>query len=200
MWWSCGFYFVTFILFCIWTWCDPLQGGFVHYGEVRNDFVMVKGCVVGTKKRVLTLRKVRTLERLFYFCTCFWTVTTNAALLKWSNVPNLCFGYSSLCWCRPAVVPWRRSTSSSSTPPPSLVTAASRPLRKRRRLWWDLVLKSLTSSDLSALSCWGCDFAYVLVKSLTTRLPKSNVYRGCALFVTWFSPSVWTLGSIPVPQ
>lgn len=32
-------------------------GGFPHYGEVRNDFVMLKGCVVGTKKRVLTLRK-----------------------------------------------------------------------------------------------------------------------------------------------
>ncbi|RAM39415.1 50S ribosomal protein L3, partial [Enterobacter hormaechei] len=27
------------------------------YGEVTNDFLMVKGCVVGTKKRVLTLRK-----------------------------------------------------------------------------------------------------------------------------------------------
>ena len=26
-------------------------------GEVTNDFVMLKGCVVGTKKRVLTLRK-----------------------------------------------------------------------------------------------------------------------------------------------
>ncbi|XP_034394874.1 60S ribosomal protein L3-like [Cyclopterus lumpus] len=35
---------------------NPL-GGFVHYGNVTNDFVMVKGCVVGTKKRVLTLRK-----------------------------------------------------------------------------------------------------------------------------------------------
>uniref|UniRef100_A0A5F9CSJ4 60S ribosomal protein L3 n=1 Tax=Oryctolagus cuniculus TaxID=9986 RepID=A0A5F9CSJ4_RABIT len=35
---------------------NPL-GGFVHYGEVTNDFVMLKGCVVGTKKRVLTLRK-----------------------------------------------------------------------------------------------------------------------------------------------
>lgn len=34
------------------------MGGFPHYGEVRNDFVMVKGCVVGPKKRVLTLRKV----------------------------------------------------------------------------------------------------------------------------------------------
>ncbi|TNN66130.1 60S ribosomal protein L3-like [Liparis tanakae] len=33
------------------------MGGFPHYGEVKNDFVMVKGCVVGTKKRVLTLRK-----------------------------------------------------------------------------------------------------------------------------------------------
>jgi large subunit ribosomal protein L3e len=32
-------------------------GGFVHYGQVLNDYVMVKGCVVGPKKRVLTLRK-----------------------------------------------------------------------------------------------------------------------------------------------
>ncbi|XP_040918811.1 60S ribosomal protein L3-like [Toxotes jaculatrix] len=33
------------------------MGGFPHYGEVNNDFVMVKGCVVGAKKRILTLRK-----------------------------------------------------------------------------------------------------------------------------------------------
>uniref|UniRef100_A0A8C6XJT7 Ribosomal protein L3 like n=1 Tax=Naja naja TaxID=35670 RepID=A0A8C6XJT7_NAJNA len=32
-------------------------GGFPQYGEVNNDFVMVKGCVLGTRKRVLTLRK-----------------------------------------------------------------------------------------------------------------------------------------------
>ena len=35
-----------------------IQGGFPRYGEVRNDFLMIKGCVVGPKKRVLTLRKV----------------------------------------------------------------------------------------------------------------------------------------------
>lgn len=34
------------------------QGGFPHYGEVNNDFLMIKGCVVGPKKRVITLRKV----------------------------------------------------------------------------------------------------------------------------------------------
>ncbi|KAJ5805182.1 hypothetical protein N7474_011069 [Penicillium riverlandense] len=32
-------------------------GGFVHYGEVKNDFVMLKGSVPGVKKRVMTLRK-----------------------------------------------------------------------------------------------------------------------------------------------
>jgi len=32
-------------------------GGFVHYGEVKEDFLMLKGCVAGPKKRVLTLRK-----------------------------------------------------------------------------------------------------------------------------------------------
>ena len=34
-------------------------GGFPHYGEVNNDFVMLKGCCIGPKKRVLTLRKVQ---------------------------------------------------------------------------------------------------------------------------------------------
>ncbi|XP_034566880.1 60S ribosomal protein L3-like [Notolabrus celidotus] len=33
------------------------MGGFPHYGEVKNDFLMIKGCVAGVKKRVLTLRK-----------------------------------------------------------------------------------------------------------------------------------------------
>ena len=33
------------------------MGGFPHYGIVRNDWVMLKGCVAGPKKRVITLRK-----------------------------------------------------------------------------------------------------------------------------------------------
>jgi large subunit ribosomal protein L3e len=33
------------------------MGGFVHYGEVNNDFVMIRGCCMGPKKRVITLRK-----------------------------------------------------------------------------------------------------------------------------------------------
>ncbi|KAG0638835.1 60S ribosomal protein L3 [Tuber brumale] len=32
-------------------------GGFPRYGEIKNDFVMVKGSVPGVKKRVMTLRK-----------------------------------------------------------------------------------------------------------------------------------------------
>jgi large subunit ribosomal protein L3e len=32
-------------------------GGFPHYGIVNEDYVMIKGCVVGTKKRVITMRK-----------------------------------------------------------------------------------------------------------------------------------------------
>lgn len=32
-------------------------GGFPHYGEVKNDFIMVKGSIPGIKKRVMTLRK-----------------------------------------------------------------------------------------------------------------------------------------------
>lgn len=33
------------------------MGGFPHYGEVKNDFVLLNGCCIGPKKRVLTLRK-----------------------------------------------------------------------------------------------------------------------------------------------
>merc|ERR1712159_151062 len=32
-------------------------GGFPHYGVVNEDWLMIKGALVGTKKRVLTLRK-----------------------------------------------------------------------------------------------------------------------------------------------
>jgi len=32
-------------------------GGFSHYGYVSNDFLMLKGSIMGTRKRVITLRK-----------------------------------------------------------------------------------------------------------------------------------------------
>eukprot|EP00037_Helgoeca_nana_P001473 m.27108 g.27108 ORF g.27108 m.27108 type:complete len:399 (-) comp11883_c0_seq1:85-1281(-) len=37
--------------------CITPMGGFPHYGQVKQDFVMLKGSTVGCKKRVLTLRK-----------------------------------------------------------------------------------------------------------------------------------------------
>merc|ERR1712182_7890 len=33
------------------------MGGFAHYGEITQDWVMLKGCVMGPKKRIITLRK-----------------------------------------------------------------------------------------------------------------------------------------------
>ena len=32
-------------------------GGFPHYGVVKDDYLMIKGCCVGPKKRVVTLRQ-----------------------------------------------------------------------------------------------------------------------------------------------
>lgn len=37
--------------------CITPMGGFPHYGEVKEDFVMLKGTIGGPKKRVITLRK-----------------------------------------------------------------------------------------------------------------------------------------------
>ncbi|KAG5858826.1 ribosomal protein L3 [Encephalitozoon hellem] len=39
------------------------MGGFPHYGEVKNDFIMVKGAVVGPRKRVVTLRKSLSMQK-----------------------------------------------------------------------------------------------------------------------------------------
>jgi len=33
------------------------MGAFSHYGEVTQDWLMIKGCVMGTRKRLITLRK-----------------------------------------------------------------------------------------------------------------------------------------------
>jgi large subunit ribosomal protein L3e len=33
------------------------MGGFPHYGIVKEDYLMIKGCCVGPKKRVVTLRQ-----------------------------------------------------------------------------------------------------------------------------------------------
>lgn len=33
------------------------MGGFPHYGVVKDDYLMIKGCCVGPKKRVVTLRQ-----------------------------------------------------------------------------------------------------------------------------------------------
>jgi len=32
-------------------------GGFPHYGEINEDWIMLKGCIAGAKKRCVTLRK-----------------------------------------------------------------------------------------------------------------------------------------------
>merc|ERR1719201_694908 len=37
--------------------CITPMGGFAHFGEVTQDWVMLKGVVMGAKKRIITLRK-----------------------------------------------------------------------------------------------------------------------------------------------
>ncbi len=60
-------------------------GGFVHYGEVNEDWLMLKGCVAGVKKRVLTLRK------------SLLTSTSRDALVR---ISFLFFFVSSCCHAR----------------------------------------------------------------------------------------------------
>ncbi|KAF2154280.1 60S ribosomal protein L3 [Myriangium duriaei CBS 260.36] len=61
-------------------------GGFVRYGIVKNDFILLKGSVPGVKKRVMTLRKT------------MFTQTTRKALekvdLKWIDTSSK-FGHGA---------------------------------------------------------------------------------------------------------
>ncbi|KAJ3555234.1 hypothetical protein NPX13_g10397 [Xylaria arbuscula] len=55
-------------------------GGFVRYGDVKNDFVMVKGSIPGVKKRVMTLRKsmfVHTSRKALEKVTLKWIDTSS---------------------------------------------------------------------------------------------------------------------------
>jgi len=56
------------------------MGGFPHYGFIKNDFIMIKGCCPGVKKRVLTLRKslhVHTTRRALEEITLKWIDTSS---------------------------------------------------------------------------------------------------------------------------
>lgn len=67
------------------------QGGFPHYGLVKNDFLLMKGCIVGSKKRVITLRKVSTdhLDRLkSLLCHLMMTNLSRAKKLSYMTHSN----------------------------------------------------------------------------------------------------------------
>ncbi|XP_065846654.1 large ribosomal subunit protein uL3-like [Oscarella lobularis] len=56
------------------------MGGFPHYGEVNQDFLMLKGCVMGPKKRLVTLRKsllVHTSRKAMEKITLKWIDTSS---------------------------------------------------------------------------------------------------------------------------
>lgn len=55
-------------------------GGFVRYGEVKNDFLVIKGSIPGIKKRIVTLRKslyVDTSRRATEEVTLKWIDTAS---------------------------------------------------------------------------------------------------------------------------
>jgi hypothetical protein len=62
------------------------MGGFPHYGEVNNDFVMIKGCCMGPKKRVITLRKVNTNSIFLLFIATLMMINPRAYILYENHV------------------------------------------------------------------------------------------------------------------
>ena len=132
------------------------MGGFPHYGLVKQDFVMIKGCCVGPKKRVLTLRKVMIV---YLFCQvllsmmktlelpidlydkntkaafCLTNVQSTKHLLKLRHNFHYRLYHFSPFWFTPRGRLWSKSSSSSSTPAPRWVTVGSRPPRTRWPSW-----------------------------------------------------------------
>jgi hypothetical protein len=56
------------------------MGGFAHYGSVNEDYLLLKGCVMGPKKRVITLRK-SLLKQVRCWATRLLRKCSNTALL-----------------------------------------------------------------------------------------------------------------------
>jgi large subunit ribosomal protein L3e len=63
------------------------MGGFPHYGEVKQDFIMIKGCCIGPKKRILTLRKVCMLPLVY--CFLYTTRSLNVDFRNFNEEPTL---------------------------------------------------------------------------------------------------------------
>ena len=133
------------------------MGGFPHYGEVNNDFVMIKGCCMGPKKRVITLRKVNTNYIHTLPIAMLLMINPRANFLYENHVkfndrteafPSTTetnsreirrwyLFYARLWLPAPSVLLWRRSSWSSSTRLPSSATEDSK-LRQTRPHLWDL--------------------------------------------------------------
>ena len=117
------------------------MGGFPHYGEVKQDFLLIKGACIGHKKRVLTLRKVnqgmlKQDTQNCIFLIFFGKVVHNKGLnffLNFISLHNLCL--FSPCLLTPRRGIWRRWAWSLSTPVPSSVTVGSKPHRTRPPSW-----------------------------------------------------------------
>lgn len=103
-------------------------GGFVHYGQVKSDFVMIK---------------VRSYDMFFIR---FLILSLRVVLWDQRSEQSLSESPSS---SKPAVLLWKMSTSSSSIPPQRWVTVASK-LSKKRELSWVHSRSTLKSSHKRA--------------------------------------------------
>ena len=80
------------------------QGGFPRYGLVNQDFMMLRGAIVGPRKRPITLRKSLITQTKRF---AFEKIKSDIQIILDANIQHI-------------------SVSSGSTPRPRLVTAASR--------------------------------------------------------------------------
>ena len=104
------------------------MGGFVRYGEINNDFIMLKGSVPGVKKRVVTLRKsmfIHTARRATEKVELKVCLTLHHSLFNPIAPPLTCVSTSGLILPRSSVtVPTRPPPRRSSSWVPSRRTSS----------------------------------------------------------------------------
>jgi hypothetical protein len=127
------------------------MGGFPHYGIVKNDFLMLKGSIPGTKKRVITIRKslmVHTSRR-----------DLEKVQLKFIDTSSK-FGVCIICF----LVPLSFDMIAFSTDPSKL--------SKKRPRFWE---RSRPVHDL--LCTYFCYHYYIFTRLWVFRLCHSTLYR-----------------------
>ena len=180
------------------------MGGFPHYGVVKNDFLILKGSVPGTKKRVITLRKSlmvhtsrRDLEKVqlkFIDTSSKFGVCLYFSGVLWMALLTLCISTDPSKRSKKRLRSWERSRPAHDCHTYLLLTprflfcishAPLRPIHSMNAACFMRRLPLVDGREKMGLNLYPCKnfkdhFAKAEQKVLSVRVLRRSIRRLCA--------------------